>query len=357
MNILLTKPYKNKGGVYSFCESIVPEFETNNKVDIFKRGVKENRKNQLLIIIDQLINYFLYIIKLMLNNYDLIFINTSLGQSSSLRDGYYVILSKIFNKKVLLFIHGFEEKYAYRKLYTKGYFLSDKIIVLAKEFKIIIEKAGYNKEIIVSKNPVDNTFFSSILYNKLIARKESKLKNILFLSRIEEDKGIMIAIKTFEILLLKYPNLNLYIAGTGNKLSDSQKYVKNLKIKNINFMGFVAGSNKIGIFKKCDIFLFPTFHKEGLPINILEAMTSGLAIISRPVGGIKDFFENGKMGYITESLEPVDFAGLIENLIINRDKLSEISQYNFEYSKNHFYASKVAKKIEKIYSSIIEENK
>ena len=38
-----------------------------------------------------------------------------------------------------------------------------------------------------------------------------------------------------------------------------------------------------------------------MPISVLEAMAYGLPVITRPVGGIRDFFEDGKMGFLTEA--------------------------------------------------------
>lgn len=45
-----------------------------------------------------------------------------------------------------------------------------------------------------------------------------------------------------------------------------------------------------------------------MPSSVLEAMAFGLPVITRPVGGLKDFFENVKMGFITESKTLGGFA-------------------------------------------------
>ncbi len=46
-----------------------------------------------------------------------------------------------------------------------------------------------------------------------------------------------------------------------------------------------------------------------------KAMAFGLPVITSPVGGLVDFFENGKMGYMIENLNPADYAEKIEFLI------------------------------------------
>ncbi len=355
MKILITEPYKKNGGVYSFCENIIPFLYNNNEIDIFKRGVKENKSIKLLIIFDQIINYFIFLKKILKNKYDLIFINTSLSKSNCLRDGIYIILSKIFNNKVLLFIHGFNEKCLKNKILLKGYFFSDSIILLSDEFRIKIKNAGYKKNIYISLNPVSKEISNYFTTNIIEERKLKKPSNILFLARIEEEKGIMIALKAFEILIKNYELYHLYVAGNGSKLKVAEDYVIKNNIKNVHFLGFVKGDEKLNILKESDIFLFPTYHDEGLPINVLEAMSAGLPIVTRPVGGINDFFENGKMGYLIKNKNPTEFAEKIE-FLLNSNKYFDICKYNYEFASKKFNAELVAKKLEMIMKRIVYGN-
>ena len=49
-----------------------------------------------------------------------------------------------------------------------------------------------------------------------------------------------------------------------------------------------------------------------------------------------------------EKLDPELFANEIENLICHPEKVKNISRYNHEYAQAHFFASEVAKGMEKI---------
>src|SRR5690554_8211066 len=79
-----------------------------------------------------------------------------------------------------------------------------------------------------------------------------------------------------------------------------------------------------------------------MPTSVLEAMAFGLPIISRPVGGLVDFFEEDKMGYLIESLDPKEYADKIVQLLENNQKMKEIGIYVHIYAKKHFMDSKVA---------------
>ena len=180
MKILITEPYKKNGGVYSFCENIIP-FLNNNEIEVFKRGVKGNKSIKLSILFDQIMDYFRYLKKLLENKYDLIFINTSLSKWNCLRDGIYIIISKLFNNNVLLFIHGFNEKCLKNKILMQGYFCSDNIIVLSREFKIKIKNTGYKKNIYISFNPVNKEISNYFTTNIIEERRLKKPSNIYFL--------------------------------------------------------------------------------------------------------------------------------------------------------------------------------
>ena len=83
-----------------------------------------------------------------------------------------------------------------------------------------------------------------------------------------------------------------------------------------------------------------------MPTVVLEAMAFGLPIFTRKVGGLVDFFKNEKMGFISESLEPKDFADAMVSYLEDKDLAKTVSLYNAKYAKNHFMASSVAKQIE-----------
>ncbi len=353
MKILITEPYKKNGGVYSFCENIIP-FLKNNEIEVFRRGVRENKSIKLSILFDQIMDYFRYLKRLLENKYDLIFINTSLSKWNCLRDGIYIIISKLFNNNVLLFIHGFNERCLKNKILMQGYFFSDNIIVLSREFKTKLKNTGYKKNIYISFNPVNKEISNYFTTNIIEERRLKKPSNILFLARIEEEKGIMIALKAFEILVKNYELYHLYVAGNGSKLKVAEDYVIKNNIKNVHFLGFVKGDEKLNILKESDIFLFPTYH-EGLPINVLEAMSAGLPIVTRPVGGINDFFENGKMGYLIKNKNPTEFAEKIE-FLLNSNKYFDICKYNYEFASRKFNAELITRKLEMIMNRIVYGN-
>jgi glycosyltransferase involved in cell wall biosynthesis len=93
-----------------------------------------------------------------------------------------------------------------------------------------------------------------------------------------------------------------------------------------------------------------------MPGSVVEAMAFGLPVITRPVGGIADFFKDGEHGFITSSRRPDVFADLMERLLGNKKLYKKISLLNFQYAQSNFLASGAAARLEKIYDSVLKNS-
>jgi len=85
-------------------------------------------------------------------------------------------------------------------------------------------------------------------------------------------------------------------------------------------------------------------------------MAYGLPVVTRPVGGLADFFNNEEHGFITKSLDPIIFANLIERLLLDRELYNKISLSNYQYAQSHFLASSAVLRLEIIYKTIMKYN-
>jgi glycosyltransferase involved in cell wall biosynthesis len=92
-----------------------------------------------------------------------------------------------------------------------------------------------------------------------------------------------------------------------------------------------------------------------MPNSVLEAMAHGLPVVTSAVGGIADFFEDGRMGFSTRTVEPTVLAGLIERLIADPGLAARMGQNNRIHAERCFAAPKVAQRLVAIYSRVIDD--
>ncbi|MBQ8805584.1 MAG: glycosyltransferase family 4 protein [Bacteroidaceae bacterium] len=292
-------------------------------------------------------NVLEFIRKIFSFNPDIILLNPSLSKGAMTRDMIFLRIAKMFGKKVVVFIHGFDKdniKSLDIKRITKNLNKCEAILILAQEFADIVRSWGVTVPIHLTTTKVDDKLVEGFD----IANKSYKLNTILFLARVTKAKGIFTALDTFKILQMKYPDIQIRIVGTGEALEEAKEYSTKENIQSTCFLGALSGEKLVNEYSNADIYILPTTHGEGMPTSILEAMAFGLPVISRPVGGTCDFFENGKMGQLIESLNPEEYAAAIENYINNEQLLKDTAVLNHNYAKKHFMASSVAKKIEEI---------
>ena len=293
-----------------------------------------------------------FIRKIICFNPDIILLNPSLSKSAVVRDLIFLRIARFFGRKVAVFFHGFDinsQKDINIKVLAKQLNRAECILVLASEFANILKSWGVKVPIHITSTKVCDSLVESFD----VDRRNGAVKNILFLARITENKGIYIALEAVKILQESFDDLTFTVVGDGPALQKAKDLCVAKEIKNVNFTGVLQGNSISVVYQQADLYLFPTYHAEGLPTSLLEAMAFGLPVISRPVGGVCDFFECGRMGQLVQSLSPSDFANAMMPYIVDRQKTLETSVYNYNYAKRRFMASMVAKELEEILKKYI----
>lgn len=306
--IIITGPFLRQGGVAQFIKNLLPFF--GNETILFRRG--KRKSFGIFGFILPFLDIFRYIGIILKMKPNKIVINSSLAKVGIIRDGIFILISKALGIKTILFIHGFNEDDLNMKgLIRFGYFKADKIFVLSAIFKNQLIKLGCSKPINVTYNPINIDLIKSNNKTENEIQSNDCLK-ILMISRIEKSKGIFIGLEVLKEL--QEYNIELHIAGLGSDLDEVNRYVKENRLNKIYFHGFVSGKEKIDLLKNCDILLFPTFHNEGLPINVLESLAMGLFVIARPVAGINDLKKYYNL-FLINSKDPNDYKNIILELV------------------------------------------
>lgn len=285
-----------------------------------------------------------FIGKLFLFNPDIIVINPSLRKNSLKRDFIFLTIAHALKYKVAVFIHGFDWNVAEsidKKWMTVNLNKSCSIFVLAQAFREELRSWGVIPPIEITTTKVDDRMIKDFD----IKTRDGKGNNLLFCSRVEAAKGIYETIETYCLLKEKYPSLTFTIVGNGSEFAKIKQVIEDKGLRDVTMTGTLSGEALIDAFKN-SLLLLLTSHGEGLPTAVLEGMAFGLPIITRNVGGIPDFFENWKMGFATDSLDPHVFAEAIGRYLEDESFTAATARYNHLYAKEHFMASKVAVSLE-----------
>lgn len=135
--------------------------------------------------------------------------------------------------------------------------------------------------------------------------------NILFVSRLEERKGVRYLLKAYRDIKKKLPNSRLIIVGPGNK-SRYEAWADVRKLKDIIFAGYVSSSDLARYYEAADVFCMPAVGAESFGIVLLEAMSAGKPIVASNIPGYAAVLDHGVEGLL---VPPRDVKALAQALL------------------------------------------
>jgi colanic acid/amylovoran biosynthesis glycosyltransferase len=136
--------------------------------------------------------------------------------------------------------------------------------------------------------------------------------------RLVPKKGLGTALHAFAGFLKTYPNAKFQIAGDGPLSSELQTMVRQLNIQlSVNFLGFLGQPELRDIYEKAHIFMHPSelppdANQEGIPNSMLEAMATGLPVVTTYHGGIPEAVTHNLNGLLVSER---DVNGLTNSLL------------------------------------------
>ena len=170
----------------------------------------------------------------------------------------------------------------------------------------------------------------------------------LYLGYLETFKGIQHLVDAAAEVKNSNYDFTIEIGGGGGETEALKKQSCELGVDDrISFLGWVSGEKKTRAFKEADVLVLPSYS-EGMPNSILEAMSSGLAIIATPVGGIPYLIPSEKHGILVKARESNELAAAMKRLIDNRQLISAMGKANEKRALENHDVNKVWPKVAEV---------
>lgn len=262
----------------------------------------------------------------------------------------YSILNKLLNPKIKLF-HTIHDTNIYMN-YSKWIILIDKYITK----NVISISHAVTKDIIQQGIRIQKV---KLIYNGIDLKKftfkenfkSGNMTKIGCVARImPQKKGQDVLIKAIELVKENHPDIICYFAGTHPKehpefLNQLLGIVQEKGLEShIKFLGNI--DDIPSFLKEIDIFVLPSFN-EGFGISLIEAMASGLPVITTNIDGPREITQKGEYGRL---FNPGDFKQLSEEIgyiIDNPEKLNLKNTY--KYIKQEYSIENVVCKLRDLY--------
>ena len=137
-------------------------------------------------------------------------------------------------------------------------------------------------------------------------------RNIVFVGRQEQRKGLPYLIEAFAKLKTEMPQTRLIIVGPDGGIRPAcERYIEENNVEDVIFTDYVAEEDLPSYYRSGDVFCAPNTGHESLGLILLEAMASGLPIVASRIPGFAAVVKDGEHGLL---VPPRDSEALCEAL-------------------------------------------
>ncbi|MFB0509644.1 MAG: glycosyltransferase family 4 protein [bacterium] len=182
-----------------------------------------------------------------------------------------------------------------------------------------------------------------------LKRKNEKFPIILFVGRLDERKGVMIAIRAFQEVIKDFPAARLWVIGQGQLENKAKLLVDKMNLKDsCSFWGYVKRDQLPNYFASCDVYISPALGGESQGIVLLEAMASEKPVVASNIEGYRGVINDGETGILFTTGSAEDLA-IKTKMVLKNDNLRQNLAKNGRIRALEFGWDKIVKQIEEYY--------
>ncbi len=233
--------------------------------------------------------------------------------------------------------------------YLKRYInLCDIVIAPTKNIKKYLRREGVKSKIIVQPSGIELKRFS---YKP--RRLEGKRYKLLSVGSLVKGKNFSCLIRM--MTYLDRDKYSLDIIGGGRLMDNLRKLVDKLGLNNVKLHGAIKNSRMGRYYKNANLFVFSSIT-ESQGLVYLEAMSSGLPIVTLCNLGSRNIVENNCAGILVRKNNPKLFADKVSKIMNDTVLYNKLSRNAFEKSRRYDIRRTASETVE-VYKSLLKEYK
>lgn len=133
---------------------------------------------------------------------------------------------------------------------------------------------------------------------------------VTYVGRLAREKNLDLLLEAWERVALRHPRARLALVGRG----PLEREIRERSIPGVHLAGLLSGPALSAAYASADIFAFPSVT-ETFGNVLLEAMASGLPSIVAAAGGVLEFTEHGRNGWLVQPNSVEAIAGALDRLL------------------------------------------
>ena len=170
---------------------------------------------------------------------------------------------------------------------------------------------------------------------------------LLFHGRVDRRKGVLDLLDACELLLRRGRRFRLVVSGIGPDIDE----VRDRAGSHVELTGYTAPEDAPEVYRRCDVFVSPTYS-EGFSNTILEAMASGLPVVSTVSVGVVDCLRDGDNGLLHEPGDVGALADRLELLLDDADLRRRLATTALDEVRELYSWPVLARSIDAVYREL-----
>jgi glycosyltransferase involved in cell wall biosynthesis len=284
-------------------------------------------------------------------------LNTSMSHKGFWRDLAYMLVARLMGRRIVLQLHGGSlpelcAGFGMRQLVRSAFSIPDSLVALARSEKRALEDLGVGARLSIVPNGIDIKQYAAAADRV----HSGRVRRMAFLGRLIRPKGMFEAMEAVRLLRAEpeFSNVELWIAGSGPATDEIERWIRENSLENaVKLVGSVYGSAKVDFLRLADVFVFPTYHGEGLPYVILESLAAGTPVIATRVAGIPDVIVDRVHGILIDARSPRQIVDAVHELSQSEEGLRAIAKNCRARAVQEYSLDRLAARFEELYEGLL----
>jgi L-malate glycosyltransferase len=227
---------------------------------------------------------------------------------------------------------------------------ADAIIVPSGFLEAVFAKHGFSTRIV--PNIIDLSRFKA--ERNFEASPKADFPHIIVTRNLEPIYDNATAVRAFSIVRCTFPAARLILAGSGPERQALEQLAAGLDIADaVTFTGRVDNEVMATLYHSADIMVNPSLV-DNMPISVLEALASGVPVVSTDVGGVPYLVEHERTALLVSAQYPQAMADAILTLLNDPAKAQRMRKAGLESVQQYTWPN-VRDRLLGIYKQVLEK--
>lgn len=213
-----------------------------------------------------------------------------------------------------------------------------------------------DRNVISKQQKVEFVSGSGVNLNEFTFKEKNATNRVSFLlvARLIKEKGIALYMEAAKVLKAKYPKTEFHLIGPPET---SPSAINIDELNELHKKGVIIFHGKQRNIpehlNKTDVFVLPSYYREGLPRTTLEACACGNPIITTDSVGCRESVKEGVNGFLIEPQNLDALVKAMEYFITHPDIIKNMGINSRKYAEDRFDVNIINKDLVNIINTVL----